>query len=232
MTVYGLLIVLLLPAVVLADGDIVAWGQNDDGQCNVPAPNADFSSVSGGGCHSLGRKTNGSVVAWGRNDHGKCNVPAPNANFMAIAAARFHSIGLKDDGSIVAWGRNYDGQCNALAGTNFTAVAAGGHHSLSMAKAGACCHADGSCDVLLEDDCSAAGGTYQGDGTTCDPNPCPQPGDLDGDGDVDFDDTAILIDVLLGIDTDETHRARADLDGSGAPDGTDVQPFVDVMLMP
>jgi len=40
---------------------------------------------------------------------------------------------------------------------------------------GACCAGDGSCSVRTEDQCTAAGGTYQGDGTSCSPNPCPQP---------------------------------------------------------
>jgi hypothetical protein len=37
-----------------ADGTVVAWGSNGGGQCNVPAPNADFVAVAGGGAHSLG----------------------------------------------------------------------------------------------------------------------------------------------------------------------------------
>jgi len=37
---------------------------------------------------------------------------------------------------------------------------------------GACCHGDGSCDELSESDCIASGGTWQGPGTDCDPNPC------------------------------------------------------------
>lgn len=35
---------------------------------------------------------------------------------------------------------------------------------------GACCLADGTCIVIVQDGCQ---GTYQGDGTTCTPNPCP-----------------------------------------------------------
>lgn len=35
----------------------------------------------------------------------------------------------------------------------------------------ACCFADGSCQLLLEADCVAAGGTFLGG--PCDPNPCP-----------------------------------------------------------
>ena len=43
------------------------------------------------------------------------------------------------------------------------------------AREGACCFEDGSCQVLTADDCGLAGGTYFGDDTVCDPNPCPQP---------------------------------------------------------
>ncbi|HVP13555.1 MAG TPA: hypothetical protein VMV94_20440, partial [Phycisphaerae bacterium] len=38
---------------------------------------------------------------------------------------------------------------------------------------GACCQPDGSCSITTLAGCT---GTYQGDGTTCTPNPCPQPG--------------------------------------------------------
>jgi spore coat protein A len=39
---------------------------------------------------------------------------------------------------------------------------------------GACCLPDATCDTLTAADCAAAGGTYQGDGTTCPPVPaCP-----------------------------------------------------------
>ncbi len=41
---------------------------------------------------------------------------------------------------------------------------------------GACCFLDGSCQLLTNAACLAAGGNYLGDGTGCDPNPCPQPG--------------------------------------------------------
>lgn len=39
---------------------------------------------------------------------------------------------------------------------------------------GACC-IDGICSITTEPDCTLMGGTYQGDGTDCDPNPCPTP---------------------------------------------------------
>lgn len=40
---------------------------------------------------------------------------------------------------------------------------------------GACCFIDGHCVVDTQQNCGNAGGTYQGDNTVCDPNPCPQP---------------------------------------------------------
>ena len=40
---------------------------------------------------------------------------------------------------------------------------------------GACCFSDGGCQVLTENACLGLGGSYFGDDTTCDPNPCPQP---------------------------------------------------------
>jgi spore coat protein A len=43
------------------------------------------------------------------------------------------------------------------------------------AGTGACCFNDGSCAVLSSANCAAQGGTFQGNGTGCSPNPCPQP---------------------------------------------------------
>jgi len=77
------------------DGSVVAWGDNDYGQCNVPPPNEGFVAVAGGYAHSAGLKEDGSVVVWGSNDDGQCDVPSPNGGFMALAAGRCHSLGLK-----------------------------------------------------------------------------------------------------------------------------------------
>ena len=90
-------------------GSIAAWGKNWSGQCNVPAPNADFVAIDGGNEHSLGLKSDGSIVAWGSNEAGQCDVPEPNAGFVAVAGGEQHSLGLKADASIVAWGNGANG---------------------------------------------------------------------------------------------------------------------------
>ncbi|MBL8878819.1 MAG: immunoglobulin domain-containing protein [Phycisphaerales bacterium] len=40
---------------------------------------------------------------------------------------------------------------------------------------GACCKTDGTCEILLQDGCNLIGGTYRGDGSTCETANCPQP---------------------------------------------------------
>ncbi len=73
---------------------------------------------------------------------------------------------------------------------------------------GACCLPDGSCVVTSEAACMAAGGTYQGDSTPCDPNPClgaccvPCPNDPDCFPDPSNPDCGIF-DCVDGVTEDE-----------------------------
>jgi len=142
-----------------ADGySVVAWGRNNSGECDVPAPNTDFVAIDGGVGHSLGVKTDGSIVAWGYNHYGQCDVPAPNTGFVAAAGGLGHSLGLRADGSIVAWGLNEDGaghyvgQCDVpLPNSDFVAVAAGWNNSLGLKSDGTIVawgsDGEGQCDV-------------------------------------------------------------------------------------
>lgn len=56
------------------------------------------------------------------------------------------------------------------------------------------------------------------------------PGDLDRDGDRDIDDLSVMVNVLLGADTNPIHLAAADVDDSGTVDGLDIPPFVDLLV--
>jgi hypothetical protein len=114
-------------------GSVVAWGDNEYSQCNVPSPNSGFVAIDAGYFHSLGLKTDGSIVAWGVNWYGQCNIPSPNEGFKAIAAGSEHSLGLKKDGSIIAWGRNKYGQCNMPEPNSvYMTIAAGGSHNIAL----------------------------------------------------------------------------------------------------
>jgi hypothetical protein len=111
----------------------VAWGSNDDGECNVPVPNAGFVRIAAGYGYSLGLKADGTIVAWGRNDRGQCDIPEPNSGFVGMAGGWYHVLGLRSDGTIVAWGDNYISQGNVPdPNSNFVAVAAGEFHSLGL----------------------------------------------------------------------------------------------------
>ena len=127
----------ILASTALQASEVIGWGNNDYGQCNVPEPNTDFVAVAAGYNHSLGLKSDGSLVAWGYNGNGRCDVPDPNTGFVAVAAGSGHSLGLKSDGSIVAFGNNGDGQCTVPdPNTSFVAVAAGNSHSLGLKSDG------------------------------------------------------------------------------------------------
>ena len=79
-----------------SNGTIVAWGNNDYGQCEILAPNADFVAVAAGAHHSLGLKSDGTIVSWGRNDWNECDVPEPNEEFTAITPAWGRSLAVKE----------------------------------------------------------------------------------------------------------------------------------------
>ena len=116
------------------DGTVVAWGDNDDGQCDAPAEK--FVAVSASRVeigYSLGLREDGTVVAWGDNGAGQCDAPAEK--FVAVSAGGCHSLGLREDGTVVAWGDNGDGQCDAPA-EKFVAVSAGWGHSLGLREDG------------------------------------------------------------------------------------------------
>lgn len=113
---------------------VIAWGNNQYGQTNVPT-DLDVSIVAAGPAaqHALAIRPDGTVVAWGRNSTGQTNVPAGLSNVVAVSAGAGHSLALKSDGSVVAWGWNAYGQTNISMLTNgVQAIAAGAIHSLAL----------------------------------------------------------------------------------------------------
>jgi hypothetical protein len=189
----------VVPASAQDGGLIVAWGNNDVGQCDVPAPNNAFVAVAGGGWHSLGLKAGGSIVAWGYNYSGQCNVPAPNTGFVAVAAGYGHSLGLKADSSIVAWGGNWNGQCNVPApNSGFVAIAGGWYHSLSLTAF----YGDLNCDGVINfDDINPFVSALGADPLAwnlANPHCHWLNADCNYDGDVDFDDINAFVAILSG----------------------------------
>ncbi|MGI6588466.1 MAG: cadherin-like beta sandwich domain-containing protein [Peptococcia bacterium] len=131
------------------NGEVVAWGDNTFGQCDIPDGLSDVKMISAGKYHSLALKKDGTVVAWGAKndsehpdvDYGQSIVPDDlnGVEVIAVAAGYYHSLALTADGIVIAWGAEgsiYDyGQSivpDDLNGVEITAIAAGGYHSLAL----------------------------------------------------------------------------------------------------
>ncbi len=119
-------------AAVRPDGSIVVFGDNDDGQCNVPEPNSNFTRVAAGDYFTVGLKADGSLVAWGRNDFGQCNIPLPN-DYLEITAGASHCVAVRRPAGAIAWGCNLDHQCD-LPESSLCEVAAGGDHNIAYGR--------------------------------------------------------------------------------------------------
>ena len=61
-----------------SDGTAVAFGENGDGQCNIPGPpeGITYTQVAAGDEHTVLLKSDGTAAAFGGNYHGQCNIPA------------------------------------------------------------------------------------------------------------------------------------------------------------
>ncbi len=126
-------------AAVRSDGQVVCWGFNDYGQCNVPADlgpcvavAANGQAVSSGPGFTLALRVDGQVVAWGYNGAGQCNVPRGLGPCRQIAAGFKNSLVMKQDGTLAAWGQAEFGQCAVPPGA-FRKIAAGNYHGVGIA---------------------------------------------------------------------------------------------------
>ena len=81
-------------------------------------------TVSVGGYHTVGLKSDGTVVAVGNNEYGQRDV-LDWTDIVAVSAGNFHTVGLKSDGTVVAVGDNQYGQCNVSKWQNIVAVYTG-----------------------------------------------------------------------------------------------------------
>ena len=62
------------------DTAVACWGDNQFGQCDVPAGLAPVTAVAAGYGHTVALKGDATVACWGLNNYGQCNVPAGLAN--------------------------------------------------------------------------------------------------------------------------------------------------------
>ena len=121
------------PSAVIS-GNVVAVGDNYDGQCNVTGWR-DIVAISAAGARTIGLKSDGTVVAVGDNTYGENDIGGWR-DITAIAAGYGHTVGLKSDGTVVAVGWNDDGQCNVSGWSDIVAISAGFWHTVGLKSDG------------------------------------------------------------------------------------------------
>ena len=77
--------------------EVIAWGDNSQGQTNVPPSATNIIAVAAGFSHSLALRSDGTVLAWGSSS----NMPPDVTNVVAISAGFFHNLAVRADGSMV-----------------------------------------------------------------------------------------------------------------------------------
>jgi alpha-tubulin suppressor-like RCC1 family protein len=145
---------------LLADGTVMAWGNNSSGQLgdgttmprSVPVPVSGLSGVkaiAAGADHSLALLNNGTVMAWGSNESGQLGtgntadseVPVAVktlSSVKAISAGAAHSLALLTNGTVMAWGENESGQLGTgnTNSSNVPVAVKGGLSGVSAVSAG------------------------------------------------------------------------------------------------
>jgi VCBS repeat-containing protein len=143
--------------VLKADGTVVAWGKNNEGQATVPAGLSGVVQVSAGYSHSVAVKSNGTIVGWGNNSYQQYSGYPVNAdrviagldttpilprdlitNAVAAAAGGTFTAVLRADGTVTVLGNStYTSTLNVPADlTGVTAIAAGYHHAVALKSDG------------------------------------------------------------------------------------------------
>ena len=100
-------------AALQKNGTIVAWGNNDSGETDVPLilkNNATY--ITGGNSHFVALTRYGDIVAWGDNSLGQCDIPEHGGKVIRISTGGYHTLALTENGVAFAWGWNWMGQCN------------------------------------------------------------------------------------------------------------------------
>lgn len=123
---------------VQRDTSILAWGDNDFDQTNIPDTSLmDIVAVAAGANHSLALTADETVVGWGRNEFGQATPPQGLSDVIDIAVGYDHSLALKRDGTVVSWGRNTYGKATVPDGlVNVIDIEAGAEHSLALLSDG------------------------------------------------------------------------------------------------
>lgn len=97
---------------LLSDGQVMAWGDNSHGECNVPAlpPGTSYIAIAAESGHSHAARSDGTILSWGQ----VWGLPIPPSETLwtlppgvtctQMAAGQFQMIALLSTGKVMTWG--------------------------------------------------------------------------------------------------------------------------------
>ena len=94
-------------AAVTEDGRVIVWGNDKNGEKNVPQFASPVKKLYAGRFHYTAWLENGDVVSWGSNKYHQCDVPASvahGAEIREIYTGNFQNYAVMADGSVQTWG--------------------------------------------------------------------------------------------------------------------------------
>lgn len=132
-------------AILLRDGTVRTFGENDRGQCETNDWK-NIIAVSAGESHTVGLRADGTVVATGarRRDSGSytrgiAHLPRANpcavedwAGVQSVICACNITVGLCHNGTVKAVGSSHYGQCNTDHWRGVVSVATSGRHTAAL----------------------------------------------------------------------------------------------------
>jgi len=124
--------------VALTDaGEVVAWGNDDFGQCDPPELGESAIDVAAGKRFSMALTESGRIVVWGASRSRRPLTPVAHLRFVEIAAGAHHGVGLGEDGTVFCWGNDSQGQCSPPdPEARFRLVAAAGGTTMGITTKG------------------------------------------------------------------------------------------------
>ncbi len=115
-----------------ADGSLVSWGQDTQGQVSGTPTGSGYVAVDAGLLYSMALHADGTVVAWGGGLAATDDCPS-GSGFKAIGAGFAFAYGITDAGELHQWGP----MTGMPAGTGFVQVRASRQAAAALDSAGA-----------------------------------------------------------------------------------------------
>ena len=119
------------PKAVLANDEVIGWGDNSSGQLDVWSNLSGVVGIAAGFHHSLALRSDGSVSGWGDDYWGEAS-GSHWVGQIGIAAGNSFSLSFGGSGDVVGWGQGYNGDVVPGGVGDAVAIAAGSSHALAL----------------------------------------------------------------------------------------------------